>query len=264
MTDETPSRLVRRLPRKSLRRGQPWVPKKPPVRAIGPKPQDTTLRVLTPGWAEDLMRPARYKGAYGGRGSGKSHWFATMVVLEHVKRQDQATVCVREVQTSLTQSVKRLIELKIRDLHVDDYFDIRLNEIRSRRGNGIILFRGMSDQTAESIKSLEGFDRAWEEEAQSISQRSLDLLRPTIRKEGSEIWFTWNPHKATDPVDALLRGPIPLPDAMVVRVNYNKNPWVTDALKQEIAFDRKHNYEKYLNIWEGEYAKNSEARVFKN
>lgn len=186
-----------------------------------------------------------------------------MVVLEHVRDPDRATVCVREVQQSLSQSVKRLIESKIRSLGVADYFEIRRDEIRSSRGHGIILFRGMSDQTAESIKSLEGFDCVWVEEAQSISQRSLDLLRPTIRKPDSELWFTWNPQRDTDPVDVLLRGPEVLPDAIVVKVNYGRNPWFPETLRQEIEFDRKHDRDKYLHVWEGEYLKHSEARVFK-
>lgn len=186
-----------------------------------------------------------------------------MVVLEHVRDQNRATVCVREVQQSLSQSVKRLIETKIRALGVTDYFEIRRDEIRSSRGSGIILFRGMSDQTAESIKSLEGFDCVWVEEAQSISQRSLDLLRPTIRKPDSELWFTWNPQNDTDPVDVLLRGPEILPDAIVVKVNYGRNPWFPETLRREIEFDRKHDRDKYLHVWEGEYLQFSEARVFK-
>lgn len=172
-------------------------------------------------------------------------------------------MCVREVQKSLNQSVKRLLEQKIRDLEVGDYFDIRSTEIRSRRGNGIILFQGMADHTADSIKSLEGFDRAWVEEAQSISQRSLDLLRPTIRKPNSELWFTWNPQDATDPVDAFLRGDNPHPNSCIMRVNYKDNPWITTALQQEIDFDQKNNFEKYLHVWEGQYLQFAEARVFR-
>lgn len=186
-----------------------------------------------------------------------------MCVLAHVRDPNRSTVCVREVQKSLAKSVKRLIEQKIRDLGVSDYFEITSTEIRSRKGSGIILFQGMSDQTADSIKSLEGFDCAWVEEAQSLSQRSLDLLRPTIRKPGSEIWFTWNPQNETDPVDQFLRGPERDPRSIVIEVNYLDNPWLTDTLREEAELDRKRDPEKYGHVWLGMYIKHSEARVFK-
>lgn len=212
-----------------------------------------------------LLSPARYKAAYGGRGSGKSHGFAEMLIASHVADPDRSTVCVREVQKSLDKSVKKLLEQKIRALEVGDYFDIKSSEIRSRKGHGVILFQGMADHTAESIKSLEGFDCAWVEEAQAISQRSLDLLRPTIRKPGSELWFTWNPLDKNDPVDMLLRGPELPPDAVVVKVNYMQNPWFSaSAMVGEMAYDRRASMEKYEHVWLGEYQKHAEARYFKN
>jgi phage terminase large subunit len=102
------------------------------------------------------------------------------------------------------------------------------------------------------------------EEAQSLSQRSLDLLRPTIRKPGSELWFTWNPAQATDPVDALLRGEKPPPDATVLEVNFDGNPWFPDVLRQEMEYDRSRDPDKYAHVWKGGYLQNSTARVFKN
>jgi phage terminase large subunit len=159
-----------------------------------------TLKIKTPRWFKPLLKPSRYKAAYGGRGSGKSHAFAEAVIESHVIDQKRRTVCVREIQKSLSQSVKRLLELKIEQLGVEDYFEIQQFEIRSRHGDGIIIFQGMQNHTSDSIKSLEGYDCAWVEEAQSLSQRSLDLLRPTIRKPDSELWFTWNPNKDNDPI----------------------------------------------------------------
>ena len=120
----------------------------------------------------------------------------------HVINQNSRSVCVREVQKSLSQSVKRLLELKIQELGVQSYFEVQEAVIKSKRGDGLIMFQGMQNHTAESIKSLEGYDRAWVEEAQSLSQRSLDLLRPTIREKGSELWFSWNPRFESDPVDS--------------------------------------------------------------
>ena len=131
-------------------------------------------------------------------------------------------------------------------------------------GGGVIIFQGMATTTAESIKSLEGFDICWCEEAQSLSQRSIDLLRPTIRKERSELWFSWNPSKSTDPVDVLLRGENPPPDSIVLRANYRDNPWLPDVLDKELEYDQKRDPDKFAHVWLGEYQRNSEARVFKN
>jgi phage terminase large subunit len=142
-------------------------------------------------------------------------------------------------------------------------FDIQEAVIKGKNGSKII-FQGMQTTTAESIKSLEGFDIAWCEETQSLSQRSLDLLRPTIRKPGSQIWCSWNPDKATDPIDMLLRGNNIPPGAVVVKANYMDNPWFPDVLHDEMEYDRRRDPDKYAHIWLGEYQSNSESRVFKN
>jgi phage terminase large subunit len=222
------------------------------------------LNIDTPRWALPLLKPTRYKGAHGGRGSGKSHFFAELLIEEHICNPNQSSLCVREIQLSLNQSVKRLLENKIQDLNAGWYFDCQDKMIKSTHGAGLIIFQGMQNHTADSIKSLEGYDRAWVEEAQSVSQRSLDLLRPTIRKPGSELWFSWNPSLETDPIDSLLRGPEPPPDSIIVQVNYLDNPWFPDVLREEMEYDRKRDPEKYAHVWLGEYLRNSEARVFKN
>jgi phage terminase large subunit len=224
----------------------------------------TTLRIETPEWALPLLNPARYKAAYGGRGSGKSHAFAELLIEAHIMDQTSRSVCVREVQKSLAQSVKRLLELKIEQMNAGAYFEVQEAVIKSKKGDGLIIFQGMQNHTADSIKSLEGYDRAWVEEAQSLSQRSLDLLRPTIRKPGSELWFTWNPSQASDPVDALLRGEKPPPDAAVLEVNFDGNPWFPDVLRQEMEYDRSRDPDKYAHVWKGGYLQNSTARVFRN
>lgn len=222
------------------------------------------LSIATPRWAAPLMAPSRYKGAHGGRGSGKSWLFADMVVECHVADPNRSTVCVREKQKSLNQSVKRLIEQKIIDLGVGHLFEVQDTIIKSRNGLGRIIFLGMQNHTADSIKSLEGYDCAWVEEAQSLSQKSLDLLRPTIRKPDSELWFTWNPSQASDPVDALLRGPLAPPGAIVCEVNYDDNPWFPDVLRREMEYDRSRDLDKYAHVWRGKYAQATELRVFKN
>lgn len=177
--------------------------------------------------------------------------------------QTTRAVCIREVQVSLKQSVKRLIEDKIEQLGVGGYFDVLDTEIRGPDG-GLIIFQGMQSHTAESIKSLEGYDIAWCEEAQSLSQLSLRLLRPTIRKPGSELWFTWNPDSETDPVDTLLRGDKRVPGAIVVEANWADNPWFPDELEQERLVDLGRDPDGYDHVWEGGYQTISEAVIFRN
>jgi phage terminase large subunit len=222
----------------------------------------TVLKIETPRVFKPLLYPSRYKGAWGGRGSGKSHFFAELLVERCILQKTDA-VCVREVQRSLAQSVKKLLELKVEALGVNQMFDIKQDYIGTPYG-GRIIFQGMQNHTADTIKSLEGYDVAWTEEAQSLSQRSLDLLRPTIRKPGSELWFSWNPNLETDPVDVLLRGENPPPDSVVVKANYRDNPWLPEVLKSELEYDQKRDPDKFAHVWLGEYQRNSEARVFKN
>jgi phage terminase large subunit len=190
--------------------------------------------------------------------------FAEMMIEEHIINPNQSSVCVREIQKSLNQSVKRLLELKIEELNVGEFFEIQDAVIKSTRGNGRIIFQGMQNHTADSIKSLEGYDRAWVEEAQSLSQQSLDLLRPTIRKPGSELWFTWNPRNETDPVNWLLRGDNPPPQSVVIEVNFQDNPWFPDVLKDEMEYDMRRDPDKFQHVWKGAYLKNSQSRVFRN
>jgi phage terminase large subunit len=151
----------------------------------------STLKIPTAKIFEPLLAAARYKAAYGGRGSGKSHFFGELMVETCQAERGILAVCIREAQRTLAQSSKRLIESKIASLGVGNGFRIFSDKIETP-GDGIIIFRGMQDHTSESIKSLEGFGIAWVDEAQSLSARSLSLLRPTIRTHGSELWASWN------------------------------------------------------------------------
>lgn len=216
-----------------------------------------TPRVFLP-----LLNPARYKGAWGGRAGAKSHFFAGLMVEENI-REKMDNVCVREVQRSLEFSVKKLIEDKIAAMNAGYYFDVMDRRIDTKQG-GVIIFEGLQNHTAESIKSLEAFKRLWGEEAQSLSQRSLDILRPTMRAPGAEMWFSWNPNLATDPIDCLLRGSELPPSSIVVNSTYADNPWLTEDIKTELEYDRRRDPDKFAHIWLGEYQKHSEARVFKN
>lgn len=219
--------------------------------------QIPTARVFVP-----LLQLARYKGAWGGRGSAKSNFFADQWLKENVAEKLDF-VCLRETLKSLEFSVKKLLESKISAHNAGDYFEVQDRRIKSVHG-GVTIFEGMQNHTADSIKSLEGFDRSWFEEAQNASENSLTLLRPTIRKPNSQLWFSWNPKKETDPIDQLLRGANPPPDSIVVKANYMDNPWLPDVLREEMKYDQRRDPDKYRHVWLGEYQRNSQARVFKN
>jgi phage terminase large subunit len=224
----------------------------------------TQLVIETPKVFRPLLAPARYKGGRGGRGSGKSHFFAELLIEEHICNAKQASVAVRETQKTLQYSVKRLLEQKIAALNAGWYFEVQNAVIKNKLGDGLIIFQGMQEHTKESIKSLEGYDRAWVEEAQTLSRGSLDMLRPTIRKQGSQVWFSWNPRHATDPVDEFMRAAPPA-DSITVEAHYYDNPWFDQTtMRADMEYDRERDPDKYAHIWLGEYVRHSEARVFRN
>lgn len=209
-----------------------------------------TLRVEVPRKLRPLLSPKRYKGAYGGRGGAKSHFFAEQVILNCYAR-GKRVVCIREVQNSIRDSVRQLLVDKINKLGLMPAFEVLESEIRGP-GGSIIVFKGMQSYNASNIKSLEGYDIAWVEEAQTLSQHSLDLLRPTLRKDGSELWFSWNPRFKTDPVDAFFRKSPP-EDAVSVLINWRDNPWFPDVLRKEMAHDFEVDPDKADHIWNGAY-----------
>ena len=222
-----------------------------------------TLNIKTPRWAKPLLNPRRYKGAKGGRGSGKSHFFAEMLVESHILNPDCNSVCIREIQKSLKFSAKKLIEDKIRSMGVSHLFDITLTEIRNKNGNGIIIFQGMQDHTSDSIKSLEGFDIAWCEESQSISKRSIELLLPTIRKKDSEVWFSWNPYMDNDPVETMINWNKD-EDSICIHVNYLENPFIDDILIKEAERHKRNKPDSFDHVWLGKYATKSDSQIFKD
>ncbi|WP_377829717.1 PBSX family phage terminase large subunit [Bradyrhizobium lupini] len=218
------------------------------------------LKIPTAKIFEPLLQPARYKGVYGGRGSGKSHFFGELLVETCQAERGTLAVCIREAQRTLAQSSKRLIEGKIASLGLGHGFKLFSDKIETP-GDGLIIFRGLQDHTADSIKSLEGFRIAWIDEAQSLSARSLALLRPTIRAKHSELWASWNPRRKSDAIDDFLRGRRP-EGAVVVKANWRDNPWFPDVLTEERLLDQKLYPERYDHIWEGEYARAFEGAYF--
>lgn len=199
-----------------------------------------------------FMRPSSYKALYGGRGSAKSHFFAECMIGNAAESRGLRCVCIREVQRTLQESAKRLLEDKIGVMGFGDRFDIQRDRIITP-GDGVIIFEGMNDHNSESIKSLEGFVLAWIEEGQTLSARSLEMLRPTIRAPGSEIWASWNPRAKSDPVDAFFRGPMPPEDAIIHEINYTDNRFFPERLERERLHDKRTNPDRYAHIWLGKY-----------
>ena len=164
-------------------------------------------------------------------------------------------VCIREVQKDLAQSSKQLIEDKLRLFGLGEADGFKaFRDVISTPKDGIIIFKGMNDYTADSIKSLENFKRAWWEEAQTATGVSLNLLRPTIRANGSELWFSWNPRRKSDAVDVMLRGPEIPTGSVVVQSNWRDNPFFTQELEQERLDCLRMQPGQYDHIWEGGYA----------
>ena len=189
--------------------------------------------VFGPLWQPEA-RAARYLGAHGGRGSGKSWDRALAGVVRMATEANFRWACVREVQKSLKDSVHQLIVDTIQRENLGAQFDVTERAITNTLTGAYAVFMGMKDQNAESVKSLEGFDVAWWEEAQTASARSLELLRPTIRKPGSQIWATWNPRFKHDPIDLLLRqSRATEAERVVVKANWDANPWFSSELERE-------------------------------
>lgn len=218
-----------------------------------------TLQLQTAEVFEPLLAPARYKGAWGGRGSGKSHFFGELLIEDCLSEPGNTgdgmlAVCIREVQKDLAQSSKRLVETKLASMGLGEIDGFKVfRDLISAPKDGVIIFKGMNDYTADSIKSLEGFKRAWWEEAQTATAHSLNLLRPTLRAEGAERWFSWNPRRKSDPIDSMLRGTEKPTGSMTVRANWRDNPWFTTELELERRDCLRQQPEQYDHIWEGGY-----------
>lgn len=217
--------------------------------------------VELPQWAQKLFEPCRYKIAWGGRGGGKSRSVATALVLKAAQKPERV-LCAREVQRSIKDSVKRLLDDEIDRCGLRSFFVSTEAEIRGANGS-LFIFAGLRGN-ATQIKSLEGVTIAWVEEAQTISQASLDTLLPTIRAENSELWFTYNPLDKSDPIDTLFRGEDAPPGSLVIEVQHNDNPWFPDELRVQMEWMRARDHDKYMHVWRGAYRKAGEARVFKN
>lgn len=229
---------------------------------------------------------ARYKGFYGGRGTAKSHTIAEALIIRAATRPIRV-LCCREIQRSIKESVKRLLDDKIRKLGLAHMFTSTGNQISSTTG-AWFGFEGLRNNI-DIIRSYEGIDVVWIEEANRTSVRSWETLTPTIRQTGSEIWASWNPYMPTDPIDDFFRGNgaghvgggvldaewREEEQAWVIAAGYEEfmvsqrvliedNKWFPPVLRMEMERDKRRDPERYAHVWLGEYAKNSKARVFNN
>jgi phage terminase large subunit len=207
-----------------------------------------------------LFEPWRFKVCWGGRGSAKS-WSIALVLIILAYSRKLRILCARELQTSIKDSVHKLLCDQIENLGLSKHFYVTETQIKCIRTGSEFFFRGIRRNAAE-IKSMEAIDICWLEESQSISKESLDLLIPTVRKEGSEIWFSLNPLDASDEVYRrfIIKPPA---NAKVVKVNYTENPFFPQVLDDERIECLRRDPESYDNIWLGEPRKISQAQVFK-
>ena len=208
-----------------------------------------------------LYEPRRYKVMHGGRGGGKSHGVA-QVLLDMAARKPLRVLCAREIQKSMRDSVHRLLRDYIVSLGLTSFYEVLDTEIRGANGS-LFLFAGLQSHTVDSIKSFEGVDLVWIEEAHAISKKSLDTLIPTIRKEGSEIWMTLNPDMETDEVYQRFIS-TPSPDTWVCEINWRDNPWFPTVLNDErMKAKRSMLKEDYEQIWEGKARRVAEGAIYR-
>lgn len=206
-----------------------------------------------------LFEPHRYKVLRGGRGSAKS-WSVARALLIKGASSPLRILCTREIQKSIQQSVHQLLTDQISALKLSAFYQVLNSEIRGLNGTAFY-FAGLSNETAESLKSFEGVDIVWCEEAQAITKRSWDILIPTIRKPSSEIWVTYNPDLETD--ETHQRFAINPPDDCVsVLINYTDNPWFPDVLEKERIFCQRYQPKDYENIWEGKCRPAAEGAIY--
>ena len=196
-----------------------------------------------------MLQPHRFKIVHGGRGGAKTHTFAQLLPAMGLQRPLRI-LCAREVQKSLKQSSMQVLKDYIRDMHLEAYYETLATEIRSKINDTMFLFSGLKDQTADSLKSFEGADIVWVAEAHSVSAHSWNILIPTIRKAGSEIWADFNPDQEDDYVyDRFVLHSDP--DAIVIEVNWRDNPWFPQILETERLKLKAINDDLYQHVWEG-------------
>lgn len=216
-----------------------------------------------------LFKPKRYKIFYGGRGGAKSWAFAQALLILGVQKPIRI-LCTREFQGSIRESVHKLLSDTIDRLHLNSFYDIQQSTIRGKNGTQFI-FEGLKNNTTK-IKSMEGVDYVWCEEAEAITEQSWDILIPTIREKGSEIWVSFNPSSETDATYQRYIAPYISQidesgfyeddDLYVAKVSWRDNPWFPDELKREMEIMKANDHNKYLHVWEGECKTAVEGAIY--
>lgn len=218
------------------------------------------IEITVPKKFSTITAPARYHVYYGGRGSAKSHSIARYLLCDAMARHKK-TLCTREYQNSITDSVHRLFVDLIHQHQLEQWFDVTRNEIICTTNGSSFIFKGLA-HNIDSVKSTEGVDDCWVEEGDKVSQNSWDILIPTIRKPGSRIFVSFNPTHEDDPVYQMFVK-TKNPDAIITEVSYRDNPHFPEVLQKEMEHMRATDYEKYLHVWEGQLRTVSDAQVFR-
>ena len=210
-----------------------------------------------------LLKPVRFKSIEGGRGSAKSHTVARLFIVMAYSRKVRI-LCCREIQKSIKGSVKQTLEDVAKEFGLESQFRYANGELTCLRTGSVFMFSGLRDHTVDSIKSIEGLDYVWIEEAQKVSKRSWQILTPTIRKSGSEIWATWNPDLESDEVFQMVHAKpwLPAQDMLVLKINYMDNPWFPEVLRAQLETMKAANNDLYLHVWEG-HLRSSAGLLFK-
>lgn len=219
------------------------------------------MSVQFPAKLEPLFRPYRYKIGVGGRGGAKSWGFARALLIQGAAKPLRI-VCAREIQKSIADSVHSLLSDQIAALELGAHYQILETEIRGVNGT-TFSFHGLRQQDITKIKSFEGADVCWVEEANAVTKKSWDVLIPTIRKEGSEIWVSFNPELDTD--DTYTRFVThPPPNTVVIHINYRDNPWFPKTLEAERLHLKKVDPDAYDNVWEGNPRTTVEGAIYQH
>jgi phage terminase large subunit len=216
------------------------------------------LETAFPAKLQLLFDPWRFKVAYGGRAAGRSWSFAKALLIRGTQFP-QRVICCRELQKSIKESVHRLLSDKIEELGLGGFYEVQRDQIIGQNGSGFF-FEGLKNNS-QKIKSYEGIDVAWVEEAANVSAASWEYLIPTIRKPGSEIWISFNPEKETDYTYQRFVASPP-PNSFVVKMTWRDNPWVPQTMLDEMEDMKKRDLDKYQNIWEGDPVRVLEGAVY--
>jgi len=207
-----------------------------------------------------MFQPSRYKVARGGRGGAKSFTFARLLLAKGVKQKIRV-LCTRELQNSISESVHLILSDQIEAMGLGAFYKVTRDSIKGINGT-MFIFMGVKNNITK-VKSTEGVDICWVEEAEKVSDNSWDVLIPTIRKEGSEIWISFNPSDKDDPT--YQRFVVnPPPNCIEIEINYYDNPWFPDTLREEMETCRERNPDKYNHIWLGKTRKTTDAQIFAN